>query len=371
MIVPQQPRRTLVALLALVLATAACSSGSSPAASGGGGAGSPAAGGSIDPFSPYPSKAGDLPSVKFAQSVPALSFASLLVARDMNFFGYQGVKLEFVQLQSGATALQGVTGGSIDIVDSASTEVAGAVAQGLDIQAFQNTVMMTLELCVRKDWAQQHNVTADSPLGDRLAALKGATVGITGPGAVSDKGMRFLLSKYGKLNPDTDAKIVQVGGASALPGALDAGQVQAYLLSPPNCGQTTNGMVLVKPSDVPEFANYTHEVAYTTRSWLQGHKDIATAAATAISMGNNFILKYPDKALVLLQKDFSKVDPKVIADGFNATIKPQIKPDGKFDASMWQNTNQVLLDAGIITKPIDTAEGKVWTNEYIGDASVR
>ncbi len=75
----------------------------------------------IDVLAPYVSKTGTLPLIKFATSVPQMSFASFEIAKAMNFFEYQGVKTEFVQLQSGATALQAIQGGSIDLLDSAST----------------------------------------------------------------------------------------------------------------------------------------------------------------------------------------------------------------------------------------------------------
>jgi NitT/TauT family transport system substrate-binding protein len=363
--------------MALTFALTACSAGnstqSSAPASATAAASQPAGSGAAatyDPSEKLPDASGELQSVKLAQSIPSLSFSPLIIALDRNFFGYQGLKTEFVELQSGATALQAIVGGSIDLVDSASTEVASAIAKGTGIQAIENTIMMTLQVCVRKDYAEKAGVTADSPLADRLKALKGATIGITGPGAVSDKAMRYLLIKFGGLDPNTDTTITQVGGASAMAGALDANQIQAFLLSPPNCANTKEGMVLVEPSDVDTFKNYTHEVLYGLKTWIDENPEIATKAATAIAMGNNYILQYPDEALKILQAQFSKVDPSVVENAFNKTILPQVKEDGKFDADMWDNTNTVLVDAGIIDKAVDTSEGVVWTNKYIGDASL-
>ena len=87
-------------------------------------------------------------------------------------------------------------------------------------------------------------------------------------------------------------------------------------------------------------------------------------------MGNNYILQYPDEALKILQAQFSKVDPSVVENAFNKTILPQVKEDGKFDAAMWDNTNTVLMDAKAIDTAVDTSEGSLWTNKYIGDASL-
>lgn len=371
-------RKPLAVLMALAFALAACSSGNSTqssaaatsaAAAPSGSAAASGGGAAFDPSEKLPD-ASELKPIKLAQSIPALSFSPLIVALDRNFFGYQGLKVEFVELQSGATALQAIVGGSINLVDSASTEVASAVAKGTDLFAIQNTIMMTLQVCVRKDWAEKAGVTADSPLEDRMAALKGATIGITGPGAVSDKAMRYLLTKFGGLDPNTDTTITQVGGASAMSGALDANQIQAFLLSPPNCARTKEGTVLVEPADVPTFKNYTHEVLYGEKSWIEANSDLATRAATAISMGNNYILQYPDEALKILQAQFDKVDPSIIENAFKKTILPQVREDGKFDSAMWENTNTVLVDAGIIDQPVSTDEGGLWTNKYIGDASL-
>ncbi len=307
--------------------------------------------------------------VRLAQSIPALSFSSLLVARDMGYFQKLGVELEYVELQSGATAQQAIIGGSVDMTDSASTEIAAAVAKGVPLIAIQNTVMQTLELCVRKDWVDKAGVTPSSSLQDRIKSLKGATLAITGPGSVSDRALRWLLQKYGGLDPNNDTTITQVGGAGAMPGALQQGRIQGFLLSPPNCAQG-QGVVLVKPSDVPEFKNYVHEVLYTSKDWAAKNKDAATRTATALSMGNNYLLQHPDEAIALLKKDFSAVDPAVVEDAVRQVILPQIRKDGKMTPDMWNATNQVLVESGLIEQPLDTKEGGFWTNEYIGNASV-
>src|SRR5687767_7708437 len=103
-------------------ATGSAEASASP--SGSDAAGSPGASGQTgEAPGPFESKTGDLPVVRMAQSVPQMAFAPLQVALHMNFFEYLGVRVEFVELQSGATARQALVGGSVDLVDSASTEV--------------------------------------------------------------------------------------------------------------------------------------------------------------------------------------------------------------------------------------------------------
>jgi sulfonate transport system substrate-binding protein len=324
-----------------------------------------------NPLSPYPSQPGNLPKVAVGQSIPALSFAALDIAQEMNFFGFLGVDVDYQQLQAGSTMLQAVSSGSINIGDSASTEIATAAVKGLPLQAIQNTIMMTLQVCVRKAWAQSHGVTPSSPLADRVEALKGAKIAITGPGSVSDTIARWLLKKYTQLDPNTDVSLIQVGGAASFAPSLDSDRVQAFILSAPNCQQAKEGEVLIQPTEIETFRNYTHEVLYVRSDWAKKNSDIATRVATAVAMGNNFILKHPTQALQVLQKKYPQVPPSVVEKAFEDNVLPNIRGDGKFSEEMWASTGQVLQEGGFIPKPLDVTEGAIWTNNYINVESAK
>jgi NitT/TauT family transport system substrate-binding protein len=324
-----------------------------------------------NPLSPYPSQPGNLPKVAVGQSIPALSFAALDIAQEMNFFGFLGVDVDYQQLQAGSTMLQAVSSGSINIGDSASTEIATAAVKGLPLQAIQNTIMMTLQVCVRKAWAESHGVTPSSPLADRVEALKGAKIAITGPGSVSDTIARWLLKKYTQLDPNTDVSLIQVGGAASFAPSLDSDRVQAFILSAPNCQQAKEGEVLIQPTEIETFRNYTHEVLYVRSDWAKKNSDIATRVATAVAMGNNFIIKHPTQALQVLQKKYPQVPPSVVEKAFGDNILPNIRGDGKFSEEMWASTGQVLQEGGFIPKPLDVTEGAIWTNNYINVESAK
>jgi NitT/TauT family transport system substrate-binding protein len=318
-----------------------------------------------DPLRPYPSQPGNLPTVVVGRSVPALSFAALDVARAMNFFGYVGVKVQYQTLAAGSQMLEAVTSQTINMGDSASTEVATGFVKGLGLEAVENTSMMTQQLCVAKSWADAHHVTPQSSMTDKMKAMKGAKIAISGPGSVSDTLTRWLLQKYGGLNPDTDASLIQIGGATAYVSALQGGKIQAFLNSAPGCASTDNGEILVQATDVPEWKNYVHEVLYTKSSWASANKNLATRTATAVAMGNNFILKHPTQALAILEKQYSSVSPAIIKQSFEQTTVPNTRSNGQFDQSMWQSTSDVLKQGGFTPKPLDASPNVVWTNNYI------
>ncbi len=82
------------------------------------------------------------------------------------------------------------------------------------------------------------------------------------------------------------------------------------------------------------------------------------------------MLKYPNESIAILQKQFASVDPKIIEAATKEIILPQIIKDGKMTEDMWKTTNTVLVESGLIDKPLDLKEGGFWTNEYIGDAGL-
>jgi NitT/TauT family transport system substrate-binding protein len=369
---------TLVAAAGVAVLLAGCG------ASGSGGSSAPsvaptgsmvpaslAAAAKTDPLAPYPSRPGSLPTVVVGRSVPALSFAGLDIARAMNFFGYLGVDVKYQTLEAGSQMTQAVTGGSINLGDSASTEVAAGVAKGLPLEAVENTVMMTLQVCSSISWDRAHHVTPRSPIADRVKALKGAKIAITGPGSVSDTIARWLLKTYGSLDPDRDASLIQVGGAAGFGPALSENRIQAFILSSPNCQIAKGAEVLIQPTEIPQFKDYTHEVLYTTKTWAADHRDLTTKVATAVGMGDNFVLKHPAQSLAILQKLYPAVAPDVVKAAFEQNILPNIRANGQFTPAMWQSTSDVLTKGQFISKPLDTAPNVIWSNNYINVAAAQ
>lgn len=322
------------------------------------------------PLSPYPTQRTSLPTVTIGQSVPSLSFAPLDIAEAMNFFGYLGVPVKYDTLQSGATMQEAVVGGSIAIGADASSDVSEMNTKGISGVAIADIMPMTAQVCVNKTWIRQHGLSASQSVTQRAKGMKGAAFGITGPGALTDAAARWLVKDYGGINPDTGINAITVGFSSLAP-SLDANKIQAFVASPPACELTTQGEVLINPSQVPQWKDYTNEVLFTTKSYAASNPDITTRIATAADMGAEFIFAHPAKAVELMEKLYPTTNPSLIAAAFQQGILPVAKNTVAFTPSMWTNVNSVLVGGGSISKPVDTAPGGVWTNEYIDTSAAK
>lgn len=313
------------------------------------------------PLVPYPSQSKSVATVTIGQSVPTMSFAPLEIAKAMNFFGYLGVKVNYSTLQSGTAMQEAVVGGSINIGADASTDVSEMIAKGLPGQAIANVMPMTLQVCVNKTWAQQHGLSPTQPLKQRVAGLKSATFGITGPGSLSDAAGRWLAQTYGGISHPTSISV----GSSSLAPSVDANKIQAFLQSAPTCEETSDGEVLVNPSEVPEWKNYANEVLFTTKSYASSNAAAVTRVATAVDMGAKFIAQHPEQAVQMLEKLYPTIPPSTIEGAFKTGIQPSLAPNVDFTSAMWHNVNTILVGGGTISKPISVTPNTSWTNQYI------
>lgn len=320
------------------------------------------------PLAPYPSQK-HLTSVTIGQSVPTMSFAPLQVAESMNFFGYLGLNVTYATLQSGTAMQEAVIGGTIDLGADASTDPAEGYAKGIDLQAIGDIMPMTLQLCVEKSWASQHHVSPSSTLTAKAKALKGATFGITGPGALSDAADRWFMKKYGKITPTTGITSVTVGSSSLAP-SLSSGKIDAFFQSPPTCQEFAGAEALITPGQIPLFKNYANEVLFTSASYAKSHASILLRVATAVAMGDQFMKQEPTASILLLEKLYPTTSPTIIAGAFLKGILPSVTTTIKFTTSMWENVNKVLVTGGSIPSPISTKPTAMWTNKYISFAKV-
>lgn len=365
--------RALVFAPLLAVLVAACSSGSSsgPSSSASTGAATsttlvPASlvsQAAASPLKPYPSQSGNLPTVTLGLAVQALSFAGVQIAQDMNFFKYMGVNVDVKVLAGDTGVTQALVGNSIDLGSGSANGMVSAAIAGASFQTVGVLVSQTSNVCVSKSWVASHHVTANSTLEQKVQALKGAAFGITGPKSNSDNVARLLLSKYGHLNPDTDATFISLATSAALTSGLDANRIQAFVGSPPACEQANDGVVLIHPSEVPGFKNSINEIFYGDQSWVTSNTDLVTRVSTALAMANNFILKHTATALTILQQQYPALAPSSLDEAFKTDVLPAVVPNCQMTTADWQATMTLVSEFGSQTIP--TPEGQFWTNKYI------
>jgi ABC-type nitrate/sulfonate/bicarbonate transport system substrate-binding protein len=134
-------------------------------------------------------------SIAYAAISPSMS--GVWMAKEIGAFDRQGLNVELVYISSGATAIQGLVGGSVQAALGASNAVVAAALKGAPIIAVaSNTSRPGMQL-----WVQ--------PEIQRAEQLQGKTLAITRFGSTSDFVTRLILRK---LNLEGKTDLRQFGG---------------------------------------------------------------------------------------------------------------------------------------------------------------
>lgn len=314
---------------------------------------------------PVASQDAELIPVKQAGFI-VTTLTPMFVAIENGYFEDEGLDVQFFELASGQLAAAALASGLADFAALGVEDVIGLQAQGEDVFLFYSLLdRLSMELIVRPDVLEERGVNRESPIEERLAALEGMTIGITLPGAPTDLYTRWMINRAG-LNPDTDASLVAVGGGTALLAALETGQIDGYLLSPPTtyiAEAQGIGEFLVKSGDIPEF-NFAYTSMGVNGRFAAENPDAVIAYSRAMDRAYEFIVNNPDEAVELVREAyFPDSTFESLAIGINATV-PSFDPDGTFTEQSIINQGQILVDIGELEEMPDTSEGVLWTNEY-------
>jgi ABC-type nitrate/sulfonate/bicarbonate transport system substrate-binding protein len=161
-------------------------------------------------------------TVRVGQGVPTLSFLPVWASRALNTFAPQGLTISAALMPGGdASALAALDAGDVDLAAVGSETALRAAAKGQPFEIFYSLMSkVTLQLVASTSFLESKGVKPGDPLDKRLAALKGAVIGVSGIGGAQEAAARWVAAKGG-LDPRADIKVAQVGNPAALQAALE------------------------------------------------------------------------------------------------------------------------------------------------------
>jgi len=318
----------------------------------------------------------DMPEVTIATAVSNLAFAALWVAEQLKYFDQEGVRAKITAAGGGSPCQSAVVGRSVNFCASSSEGLVLAHVEGAPLVAIQaHNSNLTLSVAVRKEIADKHKLTRQSPLTARLKVLSQlGPIGATSPGAVSEQIFKFLVAKAG--GDPGKLKFVYLGGPQ-LPSSLMNNVIDAFALSPPSAEVTEaagKGYVLIPLGlgEVPELTGYPYEVLMARPDYVEDNRKIAMAVARALSRGGALFHTKPEAAKAALRahrfSDPKKLDQTVFDLSFD-TVKPAMPRWGNMTTEGWKKVISFAAGAGIVKDPskIPSAEeGLLWTNKFVG-----
>jgi ABC-type nitrate/sulfonate/bicarbonate transport system substrate-binding protein len=211
----------------------------------------------------FPALAASAERLQVAHSTLTATNAVLWVARDKGIFQGHGLDVRLIYV-AGVRSLQALLANEVELVSVAGSTAIQANLAGADtviVGGISNSVLMWLVV---------------APGITTAAGLRNGRLAITRFGSLSDFMARTYLRRAG-LTPDRDVALIQTGGYPESVAALQAGAIQAAMLSPPYHKIAMKRLGFRELVDLSQSMKYQSNALVTSRRFAQTQP--ATVAA--------------------------------------------------------------------------------------------
>jgi NitT/TauT family transport system substrate-binding protein len=270
-----------------------------------------------------PVPAAALDRVVVAQATDSLLFMCTYVAHGKGFFREEGIDFELEILPGGPQALAAVISGNADVYLGIPATAMKARLKGQDIKVYATLVSEVFSnIVIQGDVAARLGITSQTPAKERLAALRGLSLGVNTIGAAPEQVLRYSMRSVG-LDPDRDATIGPAGDRAALLGAFQQKRIDGLVFSSPVSDiaiEKFGGVMLMNyaKGDDPSLQGFTMLGLISKSDWLASHPRQAVAMVRAVARAETLMKDHPDEAREAARQYFKAMDPHTFDIGFAA-----------------------------------------------------
>jgi NitT/TauT family transport system substrate-binding protein len=282
----------------------------------------------------------------------ASSFTPIYMAESLGFYQEEGLDVNIIGMGGNSDAMQAIVGKSVDIVFTSLSGLVDAIKIDQPIVAF---------------WGYNNGIefTIHSKNSDSMADLKGKRIGISSFGGLTDLVTRVGLEMAG-LDPDKDVEILVIsGGAPPKVAAMEAGQIDAAILTSPTSFSAIEAGYKVIFSQADINPTWPTKVAIAHRDFVKENPETIKAFLRGLQRGIDHMIAHPEdgaKDLVERANYEEKYSLMAIEE-----IIPGFPKNGEIDQSGVDTFWEITIRAGDVKEAwpeekwldrtfIDTAE---------------
>ena len=301
--------------------------------------------------------------------VVAHSMTPVYVAQTHGFFSDEKLEIDITSTGGGGPDIRALIAGDVEFSFTTGDNVILAHQEGkrlLMVMSGLNKVF--INWAMHKETAKAKGVTESMPLAEKIKALKGLTVGVTNPGALTAHLAAFVIRKAG-YNPQQDVQIIPVGAGPTWLAALENRKVDVALTAPPMPETAiSRGFAIMfinnAKGEDPSIPEFLMENLVARPETVQKDPDLVRRMVRALMRANQWALKStPEQVADALKPFMAKIAAELLLAGASSVL-PALSPDGRTSERSFQVTQDILEQAGILKKR--SAYAELVTNEFLG-----
>jgi NitT/TauT family transport system substrate-binding protein len=239
---------------------------------------------------------------------PAIAYNQIHIwtAKDAGLFKKYGLDVELVFFRGGQLATQALVAGDPPIVNIGT--VIQANLQGHDVVLIGSS-----------ESAYAYSVVGRPGIA-KIEQLKGKRIGVSGFGSASHNAVLILLKKF-NLEPNKDVAVVVSGGTIERLAALDAGKIDATVLTPSEMPRAKK-QGLVEIYDMLDMGIEVQGNGFaTSRSFIKGNRDTARAALKGYVEAIHYAHHSGEATKKIMAKYLRNSDPEVLDFAYKGFVK--------------------------------------------------
>jgi len=305
--------------------------------------------------------------VRFAQPSDGFLYLPMYIARERGYFKEEGIKADVTVFKGGAASLTSVLSGNSDIYIGVPAIGMKAIAKGQQVTMFASIMnQYGSNVVIQGDIAKRLGLNEKSTMQERLKALKGLTMGITGPGSATDILLRHMAQTSG-MDPDRDMTLTPLGGSTGLLAAFKQKRIDGFCLSSPTSDiavQEMGGYTLfnMAKGEYAPLKDFLYITLIAKSSWLEQNPELATKVVKALWKGQELMTKNPEQARESVRTFFTKTDPKLFDLAWSSSAPAFSKTPFIDKESIDKNFTLIVEMEG---KSLGLKPEAVYTNEFV------
>jgi NitT/TauT family transport system substrate-binding protein len=305
-------------------------------------------------------------SVTFVEGLDVFPYEVVTVAIEEGLFAEEGVEAEVIHTEN---EMQALASSNAEFAIGGTLAVLQAADEGIDVLTiFASMEGLGMNTAFSNALVDDSGLSADAPLEERVKALKGKTIGLTGPLGDDEVFFRYFLSEAG-LNPDKDVEFAYIGGTPDRIAAMDSGEIAAYMSSIPAAELAEDrgvGKRMITPiaEEIDALTGIPYSGVHVARKYAEENPEVVAAVGRALSGAANFMRDEPERTIEIVAEVYPEYSEEVVRSGMEA-IFPAVPENGAMTQEGWDKLRDAGAAAGVIDADRDVSEGNAWTNEYL------